>query len=66
MPLYEYRCDDCRKEFIALLPMTAPREGAECPECKGTKTRRKVSTFAAGPASVPGAGSGASCAPGGG
>ena len=45
MPLYEYRCGDCGREFEALVP--AGRADAEtCPDC-GSQVRRLLSLVAA-------------------
>jgi putative FmdB family regulatory protein len=46
MPLYEYKCDTCGARFTKLQPMSAPREGYECPSCGQTTTRRVMSSFA--------------------
>jgi putative FmdB family regulatory protein len=46
MPLYEYACACCGARFTRLQPMSAPREGHECPHCASTQTRRVVSSFA--------------------
>jgi putative FmdB family regulatory protein len=46
MPIYEYRCMDCRKKFDLLRPMSQSTEPAECPLCKGN-ARRIASTFMA-------------------
>lgn len=44
MPIYEYVCRDCRKEFETLL-----RGGAtpECPSCHSARLDKKLSVFAA-------------------
>jgi putative FmdB family regulatory protein len=46
MPLYEYLCVQCGERFTKLQPMSAPREGNECPQCGTRNTRRVMSTFA--------------------
>ncbi len=46
MPIYEYRCMDCRKKFDLLRPMSQSMEPAECPTCKG-QAKRIASTFMA-------------------
>ncbi|MDV2988742.1 MAG: zinc ribbon domain-containing protein [Dehalogenimonas sp.] len=46
MPIYEFRCMDCRKKFDLLRPMSQSTEPAECPVCKGN-ARRIASTFMA-------------------
>jgi putative FmdB family regulatory protein len=46
MPMYEYVCAACGREFEELARMAA-RDKAECPHCGGTDTQRKFSVFAA-------------------
>lgn len=41
MPIYEYRCQECGKEFEELV-RTAKK--VECPECGG-KVRKLISRF---------------------
>jgi putative FmdB family regulatory protein len=64
MPIYEYRCMDCRKKFDLLRPMSQSSEPAECPTCKG-QAKRIASTFMAkgsgGQTIAGGAGGCASC-----
>jgi len=45
MPIFEYQCASCAKEFEILVrnSSTVP----ECPACHGTELRKKLSTFAA-------------------
>lgn len=45
MPIYEYACAACGKEFEKLVRMSAP--APECPNCKSTDLRKKLSAFAA-------------------
>lgn len=43
MPVYEYVCHDCRKAVsIFFRSISSPPEPV-CPECQGTKLRRKIS-----------------------
>ena len=44
MPLYEYVCKDCDKEFELLVRAS---ETPECPSCHGTELERRLSVFAA-------------------
>ena len=44
MPLFEYACQACEREFEALV---RGHETPECPSCHSTKLERQQSTFAA-------------------
>jgi putative FmdB family regulatory protein len=51
MPIYEYMCDKCQKEFEELI--LGAEKGAICPECGSQETRKMLSncrTRIAGPA----------------
>ena len=41
MPIYEYRCNDCGKEFEELI--LGNEENISCPECKSSKVTRLLS-----------------------
>lgn len=45
MPIFEYQCASCGKDFELLVrnSSTVPA----CPDCTGTQLRKKLSTFAA-------------------
>lgn len=44
MPIYEYACQDCGREFEALIRSdTVP----ECPACHSVSLEKKLSVFAA-------------------
>ena len=45
MPLYEYFCDDCQKEFTLLQPASVNKEETTCAECGSPKVTYKFSTF---------------------
>ena len=45
MPIYEYRCDSCRKRSSALLPSFSSPD-PNCPGCGRADLRRTISTFA--------------------
>ncbi|HVS04538.1 MAG TPA: zinc ribbon domain-containing protein, partial [Candidatus Dormibacteraeota bacterium] len=45
MPIYEYRCQACRKRTSALLASWSS-ENPPCSSCGSTKVHRLVSTFA--------------------
>ncbi len=69
MPMYEYGCLDCARQFERLLPMNASDQHIVCPFCQSTHVQRRLSLFAAhsrGEASAPAAaattsGGGCSC-----
>ena len=44
MPLFEYACKECDREFEALV---RANETPECPSCHGTDLERRLSVFAA-------------------
>ena len=46
MPIYEYRCLDCKKKLSALVGASEDRERQSCPSCKSVNTQRLVSRFA--------------------
>lgn len=45
MPIYEYECLNCSKEFETLVRESSPAPA--CPECSSTELRKKLSAFAA-------------------
>ncbi len=45
MPIYEYVCDPCGREFELMRPMSQSGDGAPCPTC-GTSSPRVPSVFA--------------------
>jgi len=45
MPVYEYRCGDCRKTFSVLCRISELAEHPPCDACSSTNTRRLVSRF---------------------
>ena len=44
MPLFEYICKKCGKEFEKLI-FSINNEKIECPDCRGTDIDKKFSTF---------------------
>jgi putative FmdB family regulatory protein len=43
MPIYEYACQDCRREFEAFVRSdTVP----QCPRCHSTRLEKQLSVFA--------------------
>ena len=51
MPIFEYECTSCGKEFERLV--RNPSHLPECPDCSGTDLRKKMSA----PAAITGAAS---------
>ncbi len=45
MPIYEYRCTDCERNFEAIV--TASKSPA-CPACGGRRLEKRLSVFAVG------------------
>lgn len=46
MPIYEYRCDDCGKNFLIKLSMPEHEKGGiTCPACSGGRVVQQHSGF---------------------
>ena len=45
MPVYEYRCEQCSKEFEASQSLDARVEDTECPYCHAKLATRLLSSF---------------------
>ena len=45
MPLFEYRCDDCRRKFTLLVGMVASPPQQLCPRCGGGNLQKLISRF---------------------
>lgn len=45
MPIYEYICEGCGKDFDKLVSSSSAKPA--CPECGSKKVQRKFSTFSA-------------------
>ena len=45
MPLYEYRCERCSKQFEATQSVHARVEDTECPFCHAQEATRLLSSF---------------------
>jgi putative FmdB family regulatory protein len=52
MPIYEYQCASCGKDFEILVRSSTP--APECPVCRSTELRKKLSAFATISGSVSG------------
>jgi putative FmdB family regulatory protein len=68
MPLYEYRCNDCRAVFEVLRPMAQRELSAVCPSCESRSSMPLISRVAVSAGSYDpaaafesGAGSGGCC-----
>lgn len=46
MPIYEYRCQKCRKRFSKLLGIAERDNPQPCPACGATESKRLVSRVA--------------------
>lgn len=60
MPIFEYTCKDCGKNFEELV--SRADDMVQCPSCKSTMVDRRLSVFAASSAT---SSSGRSCGTGG-
>lgn len=46
MPTYEYRCEDCKKDFTVVMSMAEHDKGkVSCSVCKKRNVKQQVSTF---------------------
>ncbi|HEX9012325.1 MAG TPA: zinc ribbon domain-containing protein [Anaerolineaceae bacterium] len=46
MPIYEYRCNTCGAVFEKIMRWSEADRAPACPNCLGTDTHKKVTTFA--------------------
>ncbi|MEC7641438.1 MAG: zinc ribbon domain-containing protein [Nitrospinota bacterium] len=46
MPLFEYYCEECQREFTLLQSSNVNKEETTCETCGGSQVRYKFSTFA--------------------
>jgi putative FmdB family regulatory protein len=65
MPLYEYNCPKCHKDFELLRELAERDEECECPHCKETGKMPRKSSLISSLGSLSPQGSGGSCAPSG-
>lgn len=66
MPMYDYRCEDCRDKFTVLIRWDQKHQ-VRCPKCDSDQVRELISTFAtksAGGSSSSSWSSGGSCGSG--
>jgi len=45
MPMYEYVCKACGKDFVVQQPTTAKVEETACPFCNERQAEKKISSF---------------------
>jgi putative FmdB family regulatory protein len=45
MPIFEYRCDDCRRRFSLLVGVVAGATEMRCPRCGGEQIQKLISRF---------------------
>jgi putative FmdB family regulatory protein len=64
MPIYEYHCQECGKEFEKRMSFAQSDEIPVCPFCESEKTNKKLSLFCATGVSGGNGGGCASCAGG--
>jgi putative FmdB family regulatory protein len=50
MPIYEYLCRDCSKQFETLV---SGAETPECPSCHGARLEKQLSVFGVGKSESP-------------
>ncbi len=46
MPVFEYRCNDCRKRFSLLFGVVEEKQSEKCPLCGSADVSRMISRFA--------------------
>jgi putative FmdB family regulatory protein len=67
MPIYEYQCTDCGKDFEKLVRFSDPNiNSPECPGCQSHNTQKRLSTIASFSGSSSGGQTTSSCGSSGG
>lgn len=46
MPIFEYRCGECRKKFERIVLSPSAKEAPACPHCGSSRAEKLVSRFA--------------------
>jgi putative FmdB family regulatory protein len=65
MPLFEFECLDCGRNFEKLVFKASQDQDLTCPACGSSKLEEKISTFSSASSSKAGVSSSANCAPSG-
>ncbi len=52
MPIYEFKCEDCGKEFEKFVVSFSQIDSVKCPECGSSNVKKKVSACSVGGSSV--------------
>ncbi|AGF78417.1 putative regulatory protein, FmdB family [Desulfocapsa sulfexigens DSM 10523] len=50
MPIYEFYCEDCGKNFESLIMIASALENVSCKHCKSTNIKKMVSATSSQPA----------------
>ncbi len=65
MPIYEYRCGECKHTFEMIRSVSESDQELHCPICKSPRTTRLMSIFSSSQSSdTSSAGPAPSCGPG--
>ncbi len=46
MPLYEYHCEECQKDFEKLVSFSEANQSPICPACQSKQTHKRISKVA--------------------
>ncbi len=61
MPLYEYQCKTCGKQFEKMVSFAEADHKPECPHCHSNDTQKRLSLFASTGSSASGTALTSSC-----
>ena len=46
MPVYEFKCEECRKRFTLFMRISEHEEKKfKCPKCKSSKVKQQITSF---------------------
>ena len=48
MPMYQYACNECGRDFEKKLRMSQSGDPQDCPSCGSADTRKRIGSFAVG------------------